>query len=65
MKNIFTIDLEEWFHANYHEDIFDSNKSYEVRVLDNTYKILRHFEDTNTKATFFVLGYIVSVYKLK
>ena len=63
MRNIFTVDLEEWFHANYHENIFDVNQSYEVRVLDNTYKLLKHFEENNIYATFFVLGYIVKKHK--
>jgi len=63
MQNIMTIDLEEWFHANYHEDIFDSNKSYEVRVLDNTYKLLEDLQEHNAKATFFVLGYIAEKHR--
>lgn len=58
MYNIMTIDLEEWFHANYHEDVFNTKKNYEVRVLDNTYRLLAHFNENNVKATFFVLGYI-------
>jgi len=64
MFNIMTIDLEEWFHANYHEDLFDTNKAYKVRVLDNTYKMLKHFDENNTKATFFVLGYIAEKHKM-
>jgi len=63
VKNIFTIDLEEWFHANYYDDILDTNKSYEIRVLDSTYKLLKHFEENNTKATFFVLGYVAKKHK--
>ena len=63
MKNIFTIDLEEWFHGNFHDGIFDRNKPYEIRILDNTYKILKHFEENNTKATFFVLGDVAKKHK--
>ena len=58
MKNILTVDLEEWFHANYEDGLFDPNKNYEVRVIDSTHKLLQDFEDHNAKATFFVLGYI-------
>jgi len=63
MQNIFTIDLEEWFHANYHDDVFDSSRNYEVRVIENTYRILKHFEDNCVKATFFVLGYIAEKHR--
>lgn len=58
MKNILTIDLEEWFHANYHDDVFDSQKTYEVRILRNTERLLSLFAEHNAKATFFALGYV-------
>ncbi|AFQ46128.1 XrtA system polysaccharide deacetylase [Desulfosporosinus meridiei] len=58
MKNILTIDLEEWFHANYHENIFDNQNSYEVRIVQNTKRLLSLFEEYNAKATFFVLGFV-------
>ncbi|AET70697.1 polysaccharide deactylase family protein, PEP-CTERM locus subfamily [Desulfosporosinus orientis DSM 765] len=58
MKNILTIDLEEWFHANYHDDVFDNHKTYEVRILQNTERLLSLFEEHNAKATFFALGYV-------
>ncbi|WP_317087053.1 XrtA system polysaccharide deacetylase [Clostridium neonatale] len=58
MNNIFTIDLEEWFHANYEDNLFDNSKQYEVRVIKNTEKLLELLELNNSKATFFTLGYI-------
>ncbi len=58
MKNIFTVDLEDWFCAyNHRINIKDWNKQ-ELRVVDNTRKILRLLSKHNTKATFFVLGWI-------
>lgn len=58
MKNILTIDLEEWFHANYHDDVFDNQKTYEVRILQNTERLLSLFAEHKAKATFFTLGYV-------
>lgn len=58
-KNIFSIDLEEWFHANYEDNLFDNAKRYEVRVIENTNRLLDLLDKYDTKATFFVLGYIV------
>ncbi|MDP4128434.1 MAG: DUF3473 domain-containing protein [Bacillota bacterium] len=58
MKNILTIDLEEWFHANYHDDVFDPQKTYEVRIIQNTKRLLALFNKHRAKATFFVLGYV-------
>jgi polysaccharide deactylase family protein, PEP-CTERM locus subfamily len=58
MNNIFTVDLEEWFHANYEDDLFDNNKKYEVRVVENTENLLELLKMSNSKATFFTLGYV-------
>ncbi len=58
MQNILTIDLEEWFHANYHDDVFDPQKTYEVRILQNTERLLSLFDEYKAKATFFVLGHV-------
>ena len=53
-----TIDLEEWFHANYHDNVFDPHKTYEVRIVKATERLLAHFKKYHAKATFFVLGYV-------
>ena len=58
MTNIFTIDVEEWFHSNFLDDLFDTGKPYEVRVLESTYKLLDHFRTHNVNATFFCLSYV-------
>lgn len=58
MENIFTVDLEEWFHANYEDNLFDNNKKYEIRVIENTEKLLEMLARNDSKATFFTLGYI-------
>lgn len=60
MQNILTIDLEEWFHANYHDDVFDPHKTYEVRIIQNTERLLALFAEHQAKATFFVLGHVAA-----
>ena len=52
--NILTIDVEDWYM-----DIDISTwDSYEDRVVQSTEKILEILDETNTKATFFVVGYV-------
>ncbi len=55
-NNIMTIDVEDWYHS------LDENSEnwgkYEDRILSNTQKILDVFQETETKATFFVLGHV-------
>lgn len=58
MENILTIDLEEWFHANYNDQVFDPQKTYEVRIIQNTERLLTLFAKHKAKATFFVLGFV-------
>ncbi len=58
MKNIFTVDLEDWFCAyNLGIDIKDWDKQ-ELRVENNAKRILKLLTKYNVKATFFVLGWI-------
>ena len=52
--NILTIDVEDY----YQDTEFKNWKFYEDRVVQNTHKILNILSETNTKATFFVLGYV-------
>ena len=62
--NILTFDVEEWFHLLDN----DSTKSeeqwntYEVRIHKNMDRIFQILEDTDTKATFFVIGWIAKKY---
>ena len=57
-KNILTIDVEDWY--------MDTDISmwdlYEDRVVQCTQKVLDILDETNTKATFFVVGYVAERY---
>jgi len=58
MKNAISIDLEDWFCAyNLKIDIKDWDKQ-ELRVVQNARYLLSILKKYNTKATFFVLGWI-------
>lgn len=62
MKNIFTIDLEEWFHANYEDNLF-SNSSKNISLIDKeTDRLLEIFSMHNVRATFFVLGFVAETH---
>lgn len=62
--NILTFDVEEWFHLL----DFDATrteeqwKNYEVRIYENMERIFQILEKTNTKATFFIIGWIAKTY---
>lgn len=58
--NALTIDVEDYFHvSNFASIIPHKNwKNYKLRVAENTKKILAILDEYNTKATFFVLGWI-------
>jgi polysaccharide deacetylase family protein (PEP-CTERM system associated) len=60
IKNILTVDVEDWFHICDIEHILPSScwDRCENRVLANVEKILGLFNQFNVKATFFVLGYV-------
>lgn len=62
--NILTFDIEEWFHLleNSSTQSEDQWKTYEVRIHENMDRIFRILEDTNTKATFFIIGWIAKTY---
>lgn len=62
--NILTFDIEEWFHLL----DFDATRTeaewgkYEVRIYENVDRILRLLDETNSKATFFIIGWIAKTY---
>lgn len=58
MKNIFTIDTEDWYHANYEDGLFNNSKGNISTVEANVDRYLELFDENNVKATFFVLGYV-------
>ena len=62
--NILTFDVEEWFHLLDN----DSTRSaaewgrYPVRIYKTMERIFRILDDTHTRATFFVIGWIARTY---
>ena len=62
--NILTFDVEEWFHLL----DFDATRTetewgkYEVRIYENVDRILDILERTDTKATFFIIGWVAKTY---
>ena len=58
MKNIFTIDTEDWFHANYEDGLFQNDAAVKSTVEENTEVYLEALERNNATATFFVLGFV-------
>lgn len=58
MRNIFTIDTEDWFHANYEEGLFSNSANIQSTVEENTEVYLKALEDNHATATFFVLGFV-------
>ena len=60
MKNALSVDLEDWFCADslgYAVKKSEWDK-YELRALDSTKRLLAVLRRHNTRATFFVLGWI-------
>lgn len=62
--NILTFDIEEWFHILDFEETRNEEqwKTYEVRIYENVERIFRILEETNTQATFFIIGWIAKAY---
>lgn len=59
MKNVFTIDTEDWYHANFEDGLFSNDSSVISTVEENVDRYLKLFSENNVKATFFVLGFVV------
>lgn len=62
--NILTVDVEEWFHLLDFEPTRTEDEwgNYEVRIYENVDRILDILENTNTKATFFIIGWLAKKY---
>ena len=60
MRNILTIDLEEWFHLLEHEGTATESQwtRYPPRINEGTGIILNILKETGTSATFFIVGWI-------
>lgn len=62
--NVISFDVEEWFHLL----DFDATRTeaewgkYEVRIHENVERIMNILEETDTKATFFIIGWIAKTY---
>ena len=62
--NILTFDVEEWFHLLDFDATRTEDKwvKYDVRIYENVDRVLDILERTNTKATFFIIGWIARTY---
>jgi polysaccharide deacetylase family protein (PEP-CTERM system associated) len=60
MMNALTIDVEDYFHVHAFEGVFPraSWNGISTRVAESTRRILKILRDHDTKATFFVLGWV-------
>ena len=63
IKNAFSIDTEDWYHANFQEGLFTNDGSMKSTVEENVDRYLQIFAENNVKATFFVLGTVVEQHK--
>jgi polysaccharide deacetylase family protein (PEP-CTERM system associated) len=62
--NILTFDIEEWFHLLENESSGDVSRwgDFPVRIHENVDRLLEILSDTDTKATFFIIGWIAEKY---
>ncbi len=60
MLNGLSFDIEDWFQVENLKGAIaaDSWDSCDLRVVENTRRILRILEENSTKATFFILGWV-------
>lgn len=58
--NSMTVDVEDYYQVSAFNEVINYNdwKKYESRVERNTNNILDMFDESNLKATFFVLGWV-------
>lgn len=60
MKNIISVDVEEWFHPEALQHLFPPSEwaGNETRVIQNVDRLLALFRVHKVSATFFVLGWV-------
>lgn len=58
MRNILTVDVEDWFQTNDFNIPVESWGAYRSRVAENTRRMLDLFDKYDVKGTFFILGCI-------
>jgi polysaccharide deacetylase family protein (PEP-CTERM system associated) len=56
VANAMTVDLEDWYQGI--EQPFESWERFQDRISIGTDRLLSIFDETNTRATFFVLGWL-------
>src|SRR5205807_8902461 len=59
-KNVISVDVEDYFHAESFSDIVQHStwEQHQTRVVDNTKRLLDLFAQLNVEATFFILGWV-------
>jgi len=59
-KQVMTVDVEDYFHVSaFEKNIKKSDwKNLELRVEENTYRLLALFAEKGAKCTFFTLGWV-------
>lgn len=59
-KLFFTVDVEDWFQVENFKDYIEQSSwdELELRVVENTNRVLNLLKEQNCLATFFVLGWI-------
>jgi len=59
-KQVMTVDVEDYFHVSaFEKNINQSDwKNLELRVEENTYRLLTLFAEKEAKCTFFTLGWV-------
>jgi polysaccharide deacetylase family protein (PEP-CTERM system associated) len=64
VKHLLSIDLEDWFHLLDNDETATPEQwqTFPSRIEQNTAKLLELFKRHDTKATFFVLGWIAEKY---
>lgn len=60
--NAMTVDVEDYFHVSVFDGLVPRHAwdGLESRVCANTERLLRIFDDTDVRATFFVLGWVAA-----
>ena len=60
LRNALTVDVEDWYHVSAFADRIDPAgwDSFAPRVGDNTRRLLELFARHDTRATFFILGWV-------
>jgi polysaccharide deacetylase family protein (PEP-CTERM system associated) len=60
MRNLLTIDVEDWFHTSALDPYIGPEQwdHLESRVVPNVHRLLEILKNHQTKATFFILGWV-------